>query len=69
MKPRNIKDLLNWAQERGWECEHAKRHWKLKKNGCQIVFVAVSPGDWRTVPNTIARIKKAERVGGFHLGD
>lgn len=54
-----VKDLIRWAQELGWTYEGigGNGHHILKLGG-HIVPVANTPGEYRTLKNTEAKIRK-----------
>jgi hypothetical protein len=56
------KDIIRWANERGWSVELTNgSHLKFIKPGKPIIFGSSTPGDWRAIKNVKAKMERADR--------
>lgn len=63
MSRKDIKDLVKWAKDNGWEVARTKRHIKFipPHSRLAIVHCSSTPGDYRTILNTRALMRKEMR--------
>ncbi len=63
---RGMRRVLDFAITHGFEVARTARG-HLKFSGCGVVVVTSgTPGDWRSIPNAISRLKRAQRERANH---
>lgn len=61
MANKQIKELLNTAEEQGWNIRATKKGFQLlAPNGSDIVLIHGTPSDNRWLRNTIAAMRRAD---------
>jgi hypothetical protein len=58
---KNVAEIVREVTLHGWAIEKGRNHFKLRPpSGAQMVVVSNTPSDWRTVANTIARVRRID---------
>jgi predicted RNA binding protein YcfA (HicA-like mRNA interferase family) len=56
------KELIRWARDRGWSASKTSHgHWRLRHANGSTVVIPSTPGDWRSLHNAKANLKRAEQ--------
>lgn len=56
--PKELEVWVRAAMDCGWTLENGGKHPKLRKKGHRPLALPSSPGDWRSMKNTIAQMKR-----------
>lgn len=59
---KTLRPLLDYATSHGFSVRQTRGgHLRIAKRGCPPVFAPSTPSDYRSVKNTLAQLRRAER--------